>query len=652
MQASNFTRGKNKAKTKETAARTDGQISSASVARQRIQKRKEREKKRRMRIMATLLTVALALIIAGTVALVITSKVYTYEGIYPNVRVAGVDLEGMNEEEAASAIKKASEEYYASQKVTLSYGDDKLDIYGSEIDMSMDAPAAARAAMAYGKHYSFFTRTRIVNGKTEPVDLAATTSFNPVKIEAKVNEFTEMVKDKIGVCSYELTDTVVKVDLSANGEVLNKAAIVNDVSRMFGEGRFETYEAVPEVVTAATLDVEEIYESVYCDAEDAEILYVPLDWTEETADQYDLASYSGKKTYYVKPERIGLSFDLEGAKMILAANANGKVFQFPLIKSQPQVTKAELSSKIYSDVIGRASSTLNPGEVNRTTNVRLATEFVNGTELMPGEVFSYNKIVGERTEKRGFKDAGTFVKGEVVDEIGGGICQLSSTVYMATLRSNLEQVSRSAHRFAVTYTPLGQDATVYWGSLDYQFKNDTDYPIKVYANLDGDTVTVKIYGTKVDDYSYKLESVTDEELDFEEETIYVTLSSKEAKDQELTKIGQKKTVSGKKGYKSTTYVIKVDGNGKEVDRWVANHSTYKTRNKTTYIACVKDSRGNPYLDSKGRPYDPNERTSEPTTETKPKPEPKPDPDTGTQPDPDTGTLPEPDPGPDAGDPNP
>ncbi|MCQ2447239.1 MAG: VanW family protein, partial [Clostridia bacterium] len=478
MQASNFTRGKNKAKTKETAARTDGQISSASVARQRIQKRKEREKKRRMRIMATLLTVALALIIAGTVALVITSKVYTYEGIYPNVRVAGVDLEGMNEEEAASAIKKASEEYYASQKVTLSYGDDKLDIYGSEIDMSMDAPAAARAAMAYGKHYSFFTRTRIVNGKTEPVDLAATTSFNPVKIEAKVNEFTEMVKDKSGVCSYELTDTVVKVDLSANGEVLNKATIVNDVSRMFGEGRFETYEAVPEVVTAATLDVEEIYESVYCDAEDAEILYVPLDWTEETADQYDLASYSGKKTYYVKPERIGLSFDLEGAKMILAANANGKVFQFPLIKSQPQVTKAELSSKIYSDVIGRASSTLNPGEVNRTTNVRLATEFVNGTELMPGEVFSYNKIVGERTEKRGFKDAGTFVKGEVVDEIGGGICQLSSTVYMATLRSNLKQVSRSAHRFAVTYTPLGQDATVYWGSLDYQIKNDTDYPIK------------------------------------------------------------------------------------------------------------------------------------------------------------------------------
>lgn len=649
--ATRSTRGRPGTKTREPARRTDEPVSSASLARQRMQKRRERERKRKMRIMASALAAALVIAIVGIVALVTVSRVNSYKGIYPNVYAAGVDLSGMTEEQAASAIQSASEAFFASQKVTLRYGTDMLDIYGSDISMKMDAPAAAKAAMAYGKNLSFGERSRIVRGKSDPVELTATTSFNPAKIEEKVNEFTQLVKDKIGVCSYEISDDAVVVDLSSGGEVLNKAAIVNDVTKLFEEGRFEIYDAVPEIVTAQTLDVDAIYNSVCCDPVDAELIYVPLGWTEETADQFDLDSYEGKKTYYIKPETVGLSFDLAAAKTKLAANAAGKIFEFPLIKTNPAVTKESLSSKIYADVIGRASSKLNPGEVNRTTNVRLATGFVNGTELMPGEVFSYNQVVGERTEKRGFKDAGTFVKGEVVDEIGGGICQLSSTVYMATLRSNLEQVSRSPHRYAVSYTPLGQDATVYWGSLDYQFKNNTAYPIKVYADLNGDTVTVKIYGTKVDDYTYQLQSVTNEEIDYEEETVYVTLSSKEAEDNGLTKIGQKKVVGGKKGYKSTTYVIKLNGDGEEVERWVANHSQYKARTKTTYIACVKDSHGNPILDENGKPYDPNSQpTTDPATETNPKPTPEPPPESETQPD--TGYLPEPDPGPDAGDPNP
>ena len=211
------------------------------------------------------------------------------------------------------------------------------------------------------------------------------------------------------------------------------------------------------------------------------------------------------------------------------------------------------------------------------------------------------------------------MKGEVVDEIGGGICQVSSTIYMATLLTNLEQVERAPHRFAVTYTPLGQDATVYWGSLDYRFKNDTD------------------------SYKYKLSTTTNSTKEFKEETKYIALGGEEALEYELEKLGEKKVTGGKKGYTCSTYLITYDENGTEVSRKKVNDSSYKTQDKVTYIACYLNEKGEPILDEKGEPMDPNAPvTSEPTTTTPntPSTEPTTNPEPPTS-EPETTTTPEP-----------
>ena len=119
---------------------------------------------------------------------------------------------------------------------------------------------------------------------------------------------------------------------------------------------------------------------------------------------------------------------------------------------------------------------------------------------MPGEVFSYNETVGQRTREAGFKEAAAYQDGEVVQEIGGGVCQVSSTLYCATVFANMETVEREAHYFLVNYLPPAHDATVSWPSPDFKFRNSRNYPIKIVANADPEelTLTMEIWGTDED----------------------------------------------------------------------------------------------------------------------------------------------------------
>ena len=136
--------------------------------------------------------------------------------------------------------------------------------------------------------------------------------------------------------------------------------------------------------------------------------------------------------------------------------------------------------------------------------MKLSASTINGYVLNCGEVFSYNGAVGQRTAARGYQAAPAYVKGETVDEIGGGICQTSSTLYLACLRGNLEITERHAHRYIPAYIAAGMDATVSWGGPDYKFTNNTDYPIKIVTEYQGDYLTVKLLGTNVTGIAAKI----------------------------------------------------------------------------------------------------------------------------------------------------
>ena len=126
---------------------------------------------------------------------------------------------------------------------------------------------------------------------------------------------------------------------------------------------------------------------------------------------------------------------------------------------------------------------------------------------MPGETFSYNDLIGECSTRTGYRESTIYLNGELAKGIGGGICQVSTTLYNAVLRANLEIVQRRNHSLSVTYVPLGQDAMVSIGSSDFKFKNNRDYPIKVIATTGTGNITCQIYGLKNEtEYEVKLET--------------------------------------------------------------------------------------------------------------------------------------------------
>ncbi|MEA4823982.1 MAG: VanW family protein [Clostridiaceae bacterium] len=228
----------------------------------------------------------------------------------------------------------------------------------------------------------------------------------------------------------------------------------------------------------------------------------------------------------------------------------------------------------YTDELITVQTKLNPGEVNRTTNVRIACENINGKELQPGEEFSYNDTVGPRTTERGFKDAKIYLANEIADGIGGGICQVSSTIYMAAIRADLEITERRNHRYTVSYTPEGEDATVSWGNQDFKFVNNTEYPIKLLVTLDGSYVNVTIMGTKTVNKTVEIQTTRLDYTPYETKTIVdETMAPGTSRDGNTSGHSGKKTVSYR--------LVYIDG--ELVSKTLENYSTYTKLDVVTYV---------------------------------------------------------------------
>jgi len=196
----------------------------------------------------------------------------------------------------------------------------------------------------------------------------------------------------------------------------------------------------------------------------------------------------------ITPEVLGKKIDKDNAvKLIKAAvERNDARVILSLIVDKPEVASADLLQ--VDTLLARYTTRYAEWRRDRTHNVKLAAKAVNGKLIKPGGVFSYNEVVGPRMKENGFKDALIYVNGKMIPGTGGGICQVSSTVYNAALLANLKIVERSNHSMPVTYVPLGRDATVAYGLLDLKFKNTTSAPIYIAAKANGGMLTVEIYG--------------------------------------------------------------------------------------------------------------------------------------------------------------
>ena len=312
------------------------------------------------------------------------------------------------------------------------------------------------------------------------------------------------------------------------------------------------------------------------------------------------ASYDAE-TETIVPERAGADFDVDEAQQLLDAAEPGGTVTVPAQVELPAVTAEELEQVLFRDVLGEARTHVG-GTSARRSNVKLSAAAINGYVMNTGDVFSYNGVVGQRTAANGYQAAPAYVKGETVDEIGGGICQTSSTLYLACLRSNLAITERYAHRYVPAYITAGMDATVSWGGPDYKFTNDTLYPIKIVTKYENNYLTVQVLGTNVDGTSVKM---TNEWLSTTPyETVYED-------DPTLAPGTEQVKTSPYTGYKYRTYRNVYDADGKLISSAYEATSDYKARNKVILRGPVIDVPAGGETELPVDPSDPAEPT-EPT----------------------------------------
>ncbi len=280
------------------------------------------------------------------------------------------------------------------------------------------------------------------------------------------------------------------------------------------------------------------------------------------------------KTFTFNSDESGVFIDAEAIYQTVTGLLDSGVYQ-ESVWVEPQVLLASVTKAELMNTFGLISSftTNTTSSANRNTNIRLSAEAISHQTVLPGETFSFNQATGQRTAEKGYKPAAAIAGGETFDEIGGGVCQTSTTLFNAVARANLTIVDRDPHAWPSNYVDKGEDATVNWPNLDFRFKNDTDWPIFIVANYANRKVTVEIYGKMLD------EGVT---IDLVSETTYV----KEPPSEPLyvynadLKVGTEKvTVSARTGYTVETYKVWYK-NGQEIKREKLHTSHYKMYQKT------------------------------------------------------------------------
>ena len=288
----------------------------------------------------------------------------------------------------------------------------------------------------------------------------------------------------------------------------------------------------------------------------------------------------------VESESDGKTINVEDMdskiKEALKSN-NTETIQLDLQTTKAKITAEELSK--IKGPMGSYSSSYGTSSWGRSTNIELATKSINGTILMPGEVFSFNDVVGDRSAERGYQEAGTYVGNKVEPGIGGGICQVSSTLYRAAMRSNLRSTERTNHSMVVGYMEPGLDATVSYGYLDYKFKNTYDFPIYIEGITAGKVVTYTIYGDPAALNGKKYEMANEILGVYPPET-------KEVPDPTLPE-GERVAEGGAMtGYKVNSYQITYE-NGVEVNRELVATDNYAKVDSIVKVGTMKPDKEEP-----------------------------------------------------------
>lgn len=494
--------------------------------------------------------------------------------ILDNVILAGVDIGGMTRTEAQNAVRQAINPLFSQNDMVVVLPEKNLVFSPAQTEISADVKGAVKEAYRYG-------RTGSKAEKKAAYERSLTQSYT-VSLVPHLNLNDDFIKDELSryisgeasgftPSSYALEGERPPLDLKN----FNKDNPPQTLLLILGTpgNRFDpdkVYEQILEAYGSLNLRLVVDMNKAGTVPEPLDLAKIHKEYTIEP-----INSALDMDNYRIVPGSYGYSFNLDAARKLLNRGKYGDTIRIPMEYEAPEITDEDV---LFQDELASAQTPHGTDE-NRNTNLRLACEALNGLILYPGEELSYNETLGQRTSEKGYRPAPAYSGSTLVDSIGGGICQVSSTLYYAALLADMEITDRINHGFLPTYIAPGMDATVSWGKPDFKFKNSSHFPIQIHAQATADSVSIRILGTEEKDYYVKMEyedSVTLAKEVYEEHS-----PGSGYQDGDLIQAGIDR-------HYVTTYRCKYDKQTDQlISRDVETHSSYMGRD--TIYASVPDA---------------------------------------------------------------
>ena len=525
-------------------AKEDKKTVEKEINKMQSEGKTENKKNKKRNIIITVIVISIVAVIALIFSTIFAFLNINKEGILDGVSIQGIDVSGLSYEEAKAKLDEIYNKKM-EKDINLSYEDYKATLNPTLMEVNYNIEKAVDEAYNLGRGENIF-----VNNYQILMTLIQKKNIN---IEMTLNEeVTRQSIEDIGVnlpgivieSSYSVEDDELIITKGQPGIVIDTDKLLEQVKEILNNTDTENQNIIIPVLEKEpeAIDIDKIYEEVHTEPQDA---------------------YYTEEPFAVYPEVEGIDFDLESAREMLKEDKEEYVI--PLIITKPEKTLEDIGEKAFPDELATFTTRYDASDTDRTTNLKLACEKLNGTVVLPGETFSYNDTLGPRTVAAGYKNAKIYEAGQVVDGLGGGICQISSTLYNTALKANMEIVERRNHQFVTSYVPAGRDATVVYGSTDFKFKNTRSYPIRIVASAQNGVATVTFYGIKEDtEYTFTFSTKTIATIPYS--TQYIDDSSLE----EGKEVVQQR---GTNGLKTQTYMTKML-DGKVISTTLLSTDTY------------------------------------------------------------------------------
>ncbi len=465
--------------------------------------------------------------------------------IISGVKIEGIEVSGLSKDEARIKLETIYTEK-VQKEIPIKYNEFESSINPTMIELKYNIDKAVDEAINVGRNNNIFVNNYNI--------LFTLLGKKDINLEMSINE--EATKKVIQDIGANLPGIVIESSYYIEGENLiitkGKEGIQIDTEGLLTKIKenldspnisndyieIPVTQKVPEPI-----DIDKIHSEIYKEVQDA---------------------YYTKDPFEIHPEVEGVDFNVEEAKAMIQAE-DKEEYTIKLTITKPKVTVNDIGTEAFPDKLGTFTTRYDARDKDRTTNLIIACQKLNNQVVLAGDTFSYNKTLGERTIAAGYKNAKVYENGQVVDGIGGGICQISSTLYNAVVDANLSIVERRNHQFVTSYVAAGKDATVVYGMTDFKFKNTRKYPIKIIATAQNGIATISIYGNKEEvEYDVTLEV---------KQLSTIPTTTKYVEDSSLPVGTEKVKQAGANGVKTETYLVK-SLNGKVVSREVISRDTY------------------------------------------------------------------------------